>query len=322
MSDGRTRRRPPTPAELSHWLRVAAPASASGVYRWRVVREAPESLGWFGYASEVPAPVFVPPDVDVSFWHAAPGSWRLEVAGELLAVADGERALVVDEGRVHVGAVLLAPRGPARLLQPGRPQRGPYEEPALGEVHADERLGRRCWRWVAPDATWWLDHETGIALAYADADIAAELLELQLDCPIDPALFVPPPELLEQGESVTTRRVDDWTPLPDGREIEREQASWQPEFTVAWWPYGSSAYPESGDPTVPEALLVLLTGGDPEPRFWLGVAPQPRPAPTKAGARTRTWDGDGWSFALCWRDELPDELVDRVVASVPSAWAP
>lgn len=63
---------------------------------------------------------------------------------------------------------------------------------------------------------------------------------------------------------------------------------------------------------------MLNTGGD--ERFWLGVAPHPRPAPIKPGMAVRTWTGDGWSFALCWRDPLPDDVVDRIVSSVPDRW--
>ena len=303
-----SRRRTPTPEELLAWAAVAHPAAARGTYRWHTGRaEVADGVGWIAFAGDVPAPLHVPPDTDVAFWYEAPGRWRLEVDGALVGVEDGQQAVSRWADHVHAGSRLLAPGGPARLLQPE-----PHDEP-YGEVSADVRLGRACWRWTSPAATWWLDHETGVGLAYEDADLRAELRTLELTAA--GADFTVPPDLLAQGRPLVGPAL-----LEDGREVERERAQWQPEFTVTWWPGGTLCWPESGDADVPEVLLVL--GTVERLRVWLGVAPMPRPAPVKPRARSHRWTGDGWSFALSWRGELAPEDVERVAASVPARWSP
>jgi hypothetical protein len=300
-----TRRRTPTPRELAAWAAVADVPAARGTYRWRSRRGSADDIGWFGFAGDIPAPLAVPPGTDVAFWYAAPDRWRIEVDAELVGVSDGRTALARHGEDVHVGSRLLAPTGPARLLQPDA-----QDEPS-GEVAADVLLDRACWRWTASATTWWLDHDTGVALAYEDAAVRAELLELELTA--DGADFTLPADLLAQG-----RPLVDLPPRESGRETEQRRAQWRPEFTVPWWPRGTLCWPDSGDPAVPEVLLVLGSG---RPRFWLGVAPLPREAPVKRRARTHRWTGDGWSFALSWRGDLTQEELARVVGSVPAAWA-
>ena len=301
-----TRRRTPTPTELAAWAAVADVAAARGTYRWHSRRgEDADGVGWFAFAGDIPAPLLVPPDTDVAFWYEAPGRWRIEEGGELLGVADGRQAVARAEGHVHVGSRLLAPSGPERLLRPD------VQDGVFGEVAPDVLLGRHCWRWAAGAATWWLDHETGIALAYEDAALRAELLELELTA--DGADFTVPAELVAQAGPIV-----DLPPDEDGRLVEHRRAQWTPEFTVTWWPGGTLCWPDSGDARVPEVLLVL---GSERPRFWLGVAPEPRPAPVKRGSRVHRWTGEGWSFALSWRGELAEADLDRIVGSVPAAWA-
>ena len=300
-----TRRRTPTPQELVAWAAVAHPAAARGTYRWHTDRaQMSDGTGWFAFAGDIPAPLHVPPDTDVAFWYEAPGRWRIEVDGVLTGVCDGQRAVARTGDHVHAGSRLLAPGGPGRLLHP-EPQDGPD-----GEVAADTRLGRACWRWTSRAATWWLDHDTGVALAYEDAVLRAELRALELTT--DGADFTLPPDLLAQARPLVAPE-----PLDDGGGDENEHG--EPEFTVPWWPGGTLCWPESGDADVPEVLLVLGAGD--RPRFWLGVAPLPRAAPVKQRARSHRWTGDGWSFALSWRGELSPEDLERVVASVPTTWA-
>jgi len=315
-----TRRGTPTPDELVHWLSVARPVAARGTFRWSS-NLPPGSKLTFRYAGRKPVPLFLPPNVEIAFWHAALDRWRLEVEGRLVGVSDGKTAVSWSDERAHVGSVLLAPSGPARLLTP-EAERGP----GRGTVEFDTVAGRPCWRWTAPQQTWWLAVDTGLALAYEDADLRAELLSLELLDALDDALFTVPVEaasLIRDPEP-----EDEWQPTTRphaGPEDEPEPATADdtaPDdpFTVCWWPSASYGEPVDGDPTVPEVLLRLPA--DSGRRFWLGVTPLPRTAPTRRGARVRRWTGDGWAFALSWRGQVADGDIDRVIASVPRRWEP
>lgn len=300
---------PPSAAELSAWVAVASPRTARGRFRWTP----PEpdwnvSVGWAG--SGPPVMACVPDDVELAFWHAAPGSWRVEGPAGLVCTSDGRTAVVHRTDDIQVGGHLIMGVGPDGLLHPsdGRSRRRLQQPDTSGTVAADELLGRPCWRWAAAERTLWVDDQTGCALRLDDADGSRELTAFEVDVEVDPALFAPP-------DGVTLPR-EERSARPAGPPPPRPTAG----FTVAWWPQGAPGHPIEGDASVPELLLELHTASDDAPRFWLGVAPAGVPARVRRGSRVRRWDGDGWAFALSWRGELPDEDVEQVVASIPRAW--
>ncbi len=310
----------PTPADLAVWRQVASVPSATGTFRW-----APRGEGGFGWAfsGRPPALVQVPPDEDVAFWHVAPDRWRLEAAGELLAVSDGQRAVTWVSDGPRAGRTLLMPSGPAALLEPGHAgagfaaRRPGRDEVRDDQVERDDLLGRRAWRWRSGSSVWWLDEETGCGLRHESPGGTLELTGLRIGDRIDEAVVAVP--------AVDPAEVVEWPPRRPGQETAPAEPplpppSRRPEFTVTWWPAGALSYPHDGDPDAPEVLLVLNTVGDDTPEFVLGVAPAGTPARTMPGCAVRRWRGDGWEFALSWRGEVDPADVERVVASVPERW--
>lgn len=298
----------PTPQELAVWRQVASVPSASGTFRWE-----PRGAGGFGWAfsGRAPALVDVPAGADVAFWHVAPDRWRLEAGGELLAVSDGKRAAARVPGGVRVGPTLLMPCGPAVLLRPGHGGVGlSAHGDRADEVVREDLLGRRAWRWTSGQSVWWLDEETGCGLRQDGPGGALAFVELQTGVEIDRARFtVPRIAAADVVEWCDIEPPAEQTPVPTG----------PPRFTVPWWPTGTLAYPEQGDPAVPEVLLVLATV-EQTPAFFLGIAPAGVRARTRRGCAVRRWRSRDWEFALSWRGEVSPDDVDRVVASIPEQW--
>lgn len=289
---------------------VAGPRTARGRIRWAPASpEGSISFGWVAHRSEVP--VVLPPQREAEFWHVAPDRWRIEAAGEVRAVHDGERVVVwLADGPVS-GTRLLAPGGPADLLHPvapGGPRLPGGREPSTGSVAEAELLGRRCWHWTHEGGELWVDDASGCALRRTTAEGTLELTELEIDCLVENDLFSAP---------------DDVPPAPPLGGVppephEHPRRPDEPPFRVPWWPFGCTAFPIAGDPDVPEVLLVLQeapSGTD----LWLGIAPAGRDART-AGDSFHRWEGDGWTFALSWRGTLDETDLRQLVDSVPRAW--
>ncbi|HWG93633.1 MAG TPA: hypothetical protein VNU66_05355 [Mycobacteriales bacterium] len=276
--------------------------TATGTCRWEPGPDERVSFGWFSFG-EPPVVPPVPPREDVRFWHAAPGRWRLELGGRLLAVADGARAAVVHRARVEAGGELVAPHAAPALLRPEEH----VEEPA-GDVVRDDLLGRVAWRWSQDGVVRWVDEQTGVLLRRESAAGTLALTSLEVGAPVDDALFA-----LPAGTPAPPPPRSHAEP-PEAADERRRTAG----FAAPWWPQGCRAWADEGDPDVPEVLLSLETDGPP---WWLGVAPAGHAVRTR-GEVVRTWEGDGWSFSLGHPAGAPAEEVDAVVASVPRAWAP
>lgn len=349
---------PPTPAELLAWLAVPEPPPVSGVFRSEATG------GTFAYVSSgQPVVVAVPAGRPVAFLHQPPDRWRLEVDGELLAVSDGTTAVGVAVRRSgaagaagevrHVGSTLQLVSGPDVLLRPGppappydaaQPHRGPgadRELLAVGDVAADELLGRGCWRWTSPYGTWWLDALTGVLLQVITPYRSARLLELTVEQDVAAAEFAVPADLLARavpvpdpfqgrdrdlfavGLDIDPDCTVEGVPAP-GAAAPKPASIGDTDFTVCWWPEPADSRLVRGDPDVPEVLLQLDTGGA-GTRFWLGVAPAGRAAPAldpeDDDVEVYRWDGDGWTYALSWQDAVSREDLARLVASIPRSWA-
>jgi hypothetical protein len=257
-----------------------------------------------------------PVGVEVEFWHAAPDRWRVDRPDGPLCRSDGTTAVVWSDDGLEVGGALLVFHGPPSLLHPPADLR--FGEPADGTVSPDELLGRRCWRWERPDASLWVDEQTGCALRIERAEGRLELTAFETDVELEAGLFAVPADVLA-GERVKEPPPPRPGQLPvPPRRVEAPSA----RFRVVWWPHGVAAEAVAGDAAVPEVLLRLMTDGAPtSPAVWLGIAPRGREPRVQSRAAVRRWDGEGWSFALSWRGEMSDEDVDRVVASTPPAWS-
>jgi hypothetical protein len=310
----------PTPRELAAWLDVASPRTARG----RFVRSPTSGSERQSFAYAGPRPVFagVPADVEVEFWHGAPDRWRIDAPAGPVCRSDGVAAVAWSDRGVEVGPRLHLLGGPDVLLHPSAPHRSgrPGDrapDDHTGTIVPAELLGRRCWRWETADGVVWVDEATGCALRQDSAQGRAELTAFEVDVDLDPALFVPPVDVVPEAGAV---RSDERPAAPDafpGEPPGRPEAP----FRVVWWPFGVNSHVLAGDPAVPEVLLELrTTGADGDPRFWLGVAPSGHRPRTRQRASTRTWEGDGWSFALSWRGDVSADDLDRVVASVPRSW--
>ena len=286
------RDRGPTAVELAAWARVADPRSARGTVV-RQTTDRPSARGWHSFGE--PVVVTMPTDEPVRFTYRSPACWRIETASRLVGLSDGRQAVGSIEGVQTVGACLLVLGGPAELLHPGQPP--DLADPVTGP---HELLGRGCWRWDDEQTAWWVDAQSGILLRADDLGGSTALTALELDVDLDAALFALPPDI---------------PPLPPEPVVEPFVAN----LTVVWWPTGCGAYLVAGDPDVPEVLLALMTDGPEE--WFLGIAPPGRPAPRREDLPHRSWDGDGWAFALSHPPDIDAGDLDRVVASVPRAWA-
>jgi hypothetical protein len=286
----------PTPDELRDWLRVAGPPTATGTLLWTPGEE-PVSFGWVSFAGP-PLFVHLSAGVEVRFSYDAPRRWALDGPDGPLGRSDGRRGVAWRGEQVEVGGELLLVPPPELLLLPEPP------DELDGEVVADERLGRVCWRWTSRAEVRWVDDLTGCLLALRTASGTLELTAFEPGARVDPALF-----------DLATLAGPDAPPPP-----QEPHRPVRPTFVVPWWPYGALSYPVGGDPEVP-SLLVLLNTGDPRaPSVWVGVAPLGRRAPVRPGVRSRRWDGDDCSLSLSWTKGLPDHDVERIVASMPGRW--
>lgn len=303
---------PPTPTELAAWLRVASPRTARGRSLWSPAGESWRSR--FTYAGRRPVMAHVPAEIEVAFWHAAPGRWRVDAPEGPVCRSDGTTAVGWTPGGVDLGGALLVFHGPPDLLHPVDAHRGDELD---GTVTLDELLGRRCWRWERPASTVWVDEATGCALRIDSPDGRLELTAFEADVDLDPDLFSTPADVLAGARPTEPppSRPGQVAEPPPGREQPRAP------FRVVWWPHGVAGEAVAGDPAVPDVLLQLVTDGErSSPQVWLGVAPAGREPRVQPRAAVRRWEGDGWSFALSWRGELPAEDVDRLVASTPRTW--
>lgn len=293
MDWGRT----PTPRELAVWLATASPGTATGRYRWSSGSPNPSiNYGWIG---EPPLLVMAPPDVELAVSFRAPGDWRLDLPeGPLARASDGVAVLWQSDGRVR-GRRLQQLIGPDRLLKPEAPRGEPD-----GEVAQDTLLGRMCWRWTSGEDVRWVDDATGCLLRLDSGDRCAAFSEIRFGESQDDMTYA-------LGDLSDAK--DTTVPVPTDAEAQRALP-----FTVPWWPDGCSSLPVAGDPFAPSLLVELHTGDD--DRWCVGVAPAGTPAPVRLGLRSRRWDGDGVSLSLSWSPTVPDGLVDRVAASMPSVW--
>lgn len=202
--------------------------------------------------------------------------------------------------------------GPGRGSGPdddrSAPGSGGLETP--GPVTADRVADRPCWRWDRGEDVVWVDEQTGCLLRSQSDRGVLELTEVAFDEAVDPAVFALPDDLPAPPPSA----------LPE-RPVRQEPAPPEPPgFRVPWWPGGCESQPVAGDPDVPEVLSVLLSHREGGPTFWVGVAPAGRLAPVRSRRRYRRWEGDGCSLSLSWSGDVPDAVVDRMVASMPTAW--
>ena len=266
---------------------------------------------------------WVPPDVEVEFWHGAPDRWRIDAPAGPICRSDGAGAVAWSDAGAQVGPRLHLLGGLDALVHPRPPERGrrPRDRSAddlTGTVEPAELLGRRCWRWKTSDGTTWVDEATGCALRQDSPQGRAELTDFSVDVEIDPGLFVTPADTVRDAEQAHPQEGSSAPVDEPAREHPARPAA---PFRVVWWPFGVASQVLAGDVAAPEVLLELRTrGADGDPRFWLGVAPSGHRPRTRQRASTRTWEGDGWSFALSWRGEVSADELDRVVASVPRVW--
>lgn len=254
-------------------------------------------------------------------------------------------------------AGLLRPEPPSRVSSRDEAWQ-PDDWAVDGEVEQTEQAGRRAWRWTRPDETWVVDHETGVALLHEDDRRRRVLLELVVHDDLPDDLFSLPDDLLAasrtprmllapefeaelgperaarmvaEGEAAAARAVDGAHhvgPQPEGRDADdpTDDIAWhdprepdnEPSFVVPWWPRGGGSEVVSGDPSLPEVLLLLTAMDGPE--VHLGITRAGRTAPVRAGRSVHRWDGDGWSFALSYRGPADPELLARVAGSVPARW--
>ncbi len=289
----------PTPGELAAWLVTASPGTATGRYRW-TSRSADQSVnhGWIG---EPPVLVGVPPDVELVVSYRAPGDWRLDLPGGPLARASGGVVVLWEPDGRLTGRRMQQLMGPDRLLTPERLAREPG-----GTVVLDELLGRVCWRWGTGDEVRWVDDATGCLLRLDTGDRSAAFSEVVFGQVQDDATYA----LGDLSDAKDLTALETQHPAPALQQTL--------PFTVPWWPDGCANRAGGGDVSDPSLLVILATRDDSQ--WWVGVAPAGMPAPVRSGLASRRWDGDGVSLSLSWEPTVPDELVDRVAASMPSVW--
>lgn len=287
----------PTPDELGVWLTVAGPATATGAVLWTPGEQALS----FGWAAVGGPPLFVrlPAGLEVGFSFDGPQRWALDGPDGPLGRSDGRRAVAWRDDEVEHGAWLVTVPQLEELLLPRAAEDGG------GEVSADERLGRACWRWTTEDQVRWVDDQTGSLLARQSSQGTLALTRFEPGAAVDPSLF--------DVDAVHGPAVEE---VPqDGRPRPPD-----PTFEVPWWPHGTLSFPVAGDAGEQSLLVQLVTGDDRDPSVWVGVAPRHRRAPVQQGARSRRWDGEDCSLSLSWRGDLSDEQAERIAASIPPRW--
>lgn len=265
---------------------------------------------------------------ELRFWHQVPDRWRVEDERGVWHIADGQRQLMRNSGRMEdfSGVYLnFGQRHPQVLFGL---RRGPWVEFAWlrdfptpdGPGALIEIAGRRAWEFALVAAEGKrarkpyplrvaVDEATGtvLRLAIAEVGYVVELTEFTVDGEL-------PEEIFTWGGPVSTQRID------ERAEAERVR-HWliDAELPVPhWWPRGLLYHGGDGDPSTGAYRVLLEVHGYPELSRWPTGTPMPEGWDQRHARRhVHRWSDKHWEWALAVDQPLTEAELTRVIGSIP-----